>query len=430
MTVRIRRLAAVGTALALTAGISACGAVDSPTAGGNGGTGKELRIAALSDHPYIKDEAKRFQEQNPDLKVSFVQAPSNTYQATIRSQLSAGHGPDVMFVWSGSGNSMATKTLASSDLLANLTKSPWVDQQPPQGLDLVKQDGEVYALNTFQNPTGIVYDTAKMSQLGVKPPSTFSGLLNFCKTVAGKGIVPIAMGNQTGYLNIEIPLELANSLIYSKDPQFGEKAAAGKIDWATDKLWNDSLRTGLTKYMQMNDAKCFQPNTTGFSDQQAIALVASGKALGVDVIASSYPSILSANGDKSYDMFELPATENPDDTWLTTNPGSAFAVNAKSGNLKAAVEFINYLGAPEQVSRDAKAYFGLPYVVDQNAKIPSEFASVESLYKAKKTALWATNYWPNPQVKQTMIAQDQNLILGKASVDDVISAMNKSYGSN
>lgn len=424
-----------GGIAALITSMAACGSIDTadepdgqPTKQ-SGFTG-ELRISMLTDQPYVKDAVERFKKANPDLKVQYTEAPSNTYQATIRSQLAAGHGPDVMFVWAGSGNAMATKILANAGLLADLSDSPWTKSVPAEAAALVSVDGKIYALNSFQNPTGVVYNKDKMAELGVKPPTTFTELLNFCKTVSGNGIVPIAMGNQTGYLNIEVPLELANSLVYSKDPDFGTKAANGEINWTNNKLWNDSIRTALIKYMQMNDAKCFQDNTTGYSDTQAIALVASGKALGVNVIGSSYPSIIAANSKLKYDMFSLPATDNPNDTWLTSNPGAAWAVAKKSSNKAAAIAFINYMGTDDQLLAAAKVGYGVPYAASKDTPVAPEFSGIESLYKSGKNALWATNYWPNPDVKQDMIAASQNLILGKATVDDVLAAMTKAYAGD
>ncbi len=434
----LRRLLVAGGVVALITGMAACGSIDSGSSDGGSvsqptsstGFSGTLRIAMLTDQPYIKDAVTRFKKNNPGLNVQYTEAPSNTYQATIRSQLAAGHGPDVMFVWGGSGNAMATKIIAQAGLLADLSDSPWVKSMPAAANALTSVDGKTYALNSFQNPTGVVYNKAKLAQLGVKPPTTFTQLLNFCKTVSGKGVVPIAMGNQTGYLNIEVPLELANDLVYSADPDFGTKAANGKINWTSDQLWNDSVRKALNEYSQMNDAKCFQDNTTGFSDTQAISLVATGKALGVNVIGSSYPSIIAANPKLQYDMFELPATDNPGDTYLTSNPGAAWAVADKSTNKAAAIAFINYMGTPDQLAEAAKVGYGVPYAVDKNTPVVSEFAGVASLYKSGKNALWATNYWPNADVKQDMIAACQNLILGKGTVDDVMAAMTKAYGGD
>jgi hypothetical protein len=55
---------------------------------------------------------------------------------------------------------------------------------------------------------------------------------------------------------------------------------------------------------------------------------------------------------------------------------------------------------------------------------------IEPLYKADKTALWATNFWPNAEVKQVMIAQDQNLILGKTNVTDAVNAIQKAFAGS
>ncbi|MGP4014338.1 ABC transporter substrate-binding protein [Saccharopolyspora sp. 5N708] len=420
-----RRLAVGAALLAAATALTGCtGAIDTTSSGSNsGGISGVIRVSSQTGQPYLKEAADQFQKLHPGVTVQFVQSPSNTYQTTVRAQLAAGHGPDVMFVWGGSGNSMATKTLAQAGLLEDLTPQPWASAMGDTATSLVSDQGKVYAFTSYQNPTGVVYDKDQLAKLGVSVPTKFSELLNFCRTVSSKGIIPIAIGNQTGYLNTEIPIELANTLVYSQDPQFAQKVTTGAITWSGSELWRSALTKAHEEYLQMRDANCFQPNSTGYSDTQATQLVTSGKALGVDVISPAIDDLKQGNPNLRYDMFEIPATENPADTYLTTNTGAAYAVAKSSTNKATAVAFINFLAQPDQMDAASKANYGVPYKPDANTTVQPEMQGVASLYQANKTALWPTNYWPNYEVKQTMIAADQDLILGKKTVQEVVDAI-------
>ena len=423
---RGHRLGVGATLLAFAAALSGCtGAIATNSSGssGSGGITGTIRLASESGQPYIKDAASQFEKLHPGVTVQFVQSPSNTYQTTVRAQLAAGHGPDVMFVWGGSGNSLATKILAKDGIIEDLSSRPWASGLGDAAKNLVSYQGKVYAFTSYQNPTGVVYDKGLLAKLGVSTPTTFSGLLSFCRTVASKGIVPIAMGNQTGYLNTEIPLEIANTLVYSKDPRFAEQISSGAQTWSGSQLWRSALTQAHQQYLQMRDANCFEPNSTGFSDTQAIQLVTSGKALGVDVISPSIDNLKSGNPNLHYDMYEIPATDKPADTFLTTNTGAAWAVAKSSTNKATALAFLDFLAQPDQMDQASKANYGVPYKPAADATVQPEMQGIASLYRANKNALWPTNFWPNPEVKQTMIAEDEDLILGSKNVQQVVDAI-------
>lgn len=427
---RARRVLTVvaGAALAV-ATLAACSATSTPGSGSSTAAASKLSgtltVSFLSGQAYINDAIAGFKKENPGVTIRTTQAVSNTYQPQIRAQLDAKHGPDIMFVWGGSGNAMATKTLAQADELTDLSSSPWVKRTGTTANSLVSYNGKVYALNSYQNPTGVEYNVDLMKKLKVSPPTTFSQMLDFCKTVSGKGVIPIAIGAQTGYLSIIVPSELANTLVYSKDPNFAKELASGKVKWSTSKLWKDSLTKALEEYQQMQKANCFPTNATGYSDTAADQLVASGKALGVDIIASNLPTLQQDAPSMKFDMYSLPATQNASDTVLTLDNGAAWAVAKTSSNQKAAVAFVNYMGEPDQMAAASKANFGVPYTPTSSTKVPAEMKGIQKQYLSGKTALWENGFWPGYQGKQTFIAECQNLLVGKQTVQGVVDALQK-----
>ncbi len=387
-------------------------------------------MSAVTGTAFIEDAAKAFEQKYPGTKVTMVEAPSNTFQTTIRAQLAAGHAPDVMFVWSGAANAMSVQPLAKAGYLENLSDHSWVSSVGDTANGLVSYEGNVYALNTYLNPIVIFYNKDLLSSLNASIPKTFTELLSFCDSVNSQGIVPIALGNQTGYINAMPTLQMANSIMYSKNPNTAKDFTSGSYNWTNSQEWKDSLKQGTENYVQMVQHNCFEANSTGVSDSNADQLVAQKKALGTDIISSGFPQLQGDNPDIKFDSFELPATDNPADTWLTSNVGAAYAVNAKSTNLSTANAFVDFLGQSDNLAKAASLNFGLPYQSSPDVKMPDEFAGIADLYESQ-SALYQMNYWPNAQIKTDMIAAWQDLVLGKmdaAAQDAAISKVMAAFG--
>jgi len=425
--------ALVGAAACAALAVSAIGcSSDAEPSGGDagsssGGIGGELTIAFLSGDVFLQKMIDEFDAEYPDVTIRDVQATSNTYQAQIRSQLDAGQGPDVMHIWTGSGNAMAAKIVGGAGKLADLSDRDWAAKMDPAANALVALDGKVYGHTAVQNPYGFVYNEALMDELGLAVPETFSALLDTCQEARDKDKVLIALGAQTGYLAYAIPTQLANSIAWTKDPEYLNKLAAGDETWTDSAVWKDSLTEGLELYEQMIDAGCFPDNVTGYSDDAAKQMVAAEDALGTYIIINGLPTLQELTPDTTFKFATLPATESPDDLVLTSNPGSAMAVNANSKNMDAALAFIDFLALPEHEAELAEENYGLPYTTSTPVEFPDVLSNVQGLYDEGKTLLFPTAHWPNPEVKQTIIAECQNLLVGAQDIAGVVDAVQASF---
>jgi raffinose/stachyose/melibiose transport system substrate-binding protein len=430
--IAMRALAAVAASAVVALTVAGCSggsqAKSSASATGSSSVSGALTVSYLSGNPFTDDTLKKFTSAHPGVTIRDVQSVSNTYQAQIRAQLNAGQGPDVIYIWTGSGNAMAAQILGGAGKLADLSKEPWAKTMDPAAKTLTSLNGKLYGLTTVQNPYGYFYSTAKMKELGITPPTTFSGLIDTCKEVRKKGSVLIALGAQTGYLAYGIPAQLANSIAYTKDPNYLTKLGKGQETWTDSTVWNSSLKKALTEYQQMIKAGCFQDNVTGYSEDAVKQMVASGKAVGTYLISAGLPALRTLAPKMKLDFATLPATEKASDLVLTANPGSAWGVSATSKNKAAAVALVDYMGTPQHEALDAQANFGFPYSVDKNLKVPAELDGAGKLYKQGKVLMFPTALWPNPEVKQTIIAECQNLLNGKETVDGVLTAVQASFG--
>lgn len=156
-------------------------------------------------------------------------------------------------------------------------------------------------------------------------------------------------------------------------------------------------------------------------------MVASEQALGTFIIINDLPTIQEQAPDMNFDFATLPATENPGDLMLTTNVGEVWGVAEATKNSEAAIAFIDFIGAPERLAASAEANFGLPYTPSDDVGVPSEMAGIEDLYREGRVLMLQTAFWPGAEIKQTTIAECQNLLTGAQDVDGAVKAIIASF---
>lgn len=416
------------TALAASAILlTACGNVGGAAAG-SGSNSASLRVGTLSGYEDFQTPQTQYSKLHSGVSFQDSQSPSNTYQAVTSAQLNAGTAPDIIDVWGGAGNAMAVGQLAPKNELANLSSQPWATSEPTIVKDDLTVKGKLYAQASYVLPTGIVYNRTLAKTLGVTPPETFGQLLSFCRAVSAKGITPIALGNQTGSENELIPGQIADDLIYSQDPSWPSQVQSGQASFSGNSLWNKALFTAITDYSQMNDAKCFESDSTGVSADEAYQMVATNKALGIDIFTNAIPGITADDPSIQLGTFSVPADNDPAHTWVTGDLGFAGAINAKSANVKAAESYLDYLATPAVSAASAKANYGLSTNPGVKASGSSVLSGFTGPYQAGRFALFPSNYYPNYNVKLTMIAQMENLLSGATTIPKAMSAIEASYG--
>ena len=125
-------------------------------------------------------------------------------------------------------------------------------------------------------PFGIFTNDTMFKQLGLKVPETFSQLLDVCRKAkaAGTAAVVLAGGGTTNTSNLIDGLVVP--MVYGKDKKWTGKLKAGKVTFSGTSGW----RRGLQRFVDMNEAGCFQPGAAGVTSGAAQALLfAQGQGL-------------------------------------------------------------------------------------------------------------------------------------------------------
>ncbi|MCU1441575.1 MAG: hypothetical protein JWP85_2572 [Rhodoglobus sp.] len=422
-----KKAIAVTLAALLALGTAACSSpapTPAETAGADAPLSGTLVIGAYATaKPALDPIIAQFEEANPGLTVTATYADNQQYQAAIRTQLSSGTAPDVFTVWPGNGNPGAMEVLAPTGYLLDLST---IDGLPalPEALDSVtKIDDKRYVFPMTVAGIGAVYNEQAVEEAGAKVPTTWSEVLDFCEAATDAGKVGFSLGLQSLFVTQLINYSLTSTLVYAADPDFESKVKDGDATFLKSK-WKKAFEM----YMDMNDAGCFTANPNGTTNDIAQADLASGKALASVTLTTTISQIKAlAPAGTTFGMFALPATEDPDDTWMPAAAFDGFGLNAKAKNPAAAAAFLKYMASPDSMASYATVAGSLPSIDTDKFTLNPALAILDTDWKAGKTYPFPDQLWPNPVVSSAHKEGVQKVFGGQASIDDILNAMDVAY---
>jgi raffinose/stachyose/melibiose transport system substrate-binding protein len=405
------------TAIAFTA---ACSGGVGAASGGS----KTIRLSSVAtERPGMELVIKEFQKQNPGVKFTTSYSDTEPYQATLRTQLSAGTAPDVFFAWPGNGNSGAIEVLAPTGYLADLSGRPWVSQIPAGARPVTMVGGRTYIVPETFVGIGALYNQQALAQVGAQPPKTWTELLAFCAAAKAKGKVAFALGDQTDWVTQLVDYALVATTVYATDKSFDTRLKAGTATFA-----RSGWLTAMNKYLQMNRQGCFSKDPLGTSVDDAVAQLASGKAVAMIQVTSELGQVKQqAPAGTRFGMFPVPATDDPSQTAMPGAAGGAYAVNAKATNKALATKFIDFLATPAAQNLYATATGNLPTIPNAAFKVDPALQPLVTYQKAGKTVPFMDQLWPNPDVQQAHFTGVANMFSGKHTPDQVLHQMDAAY---
>lgn len=375
-----------------------------------------------SDRPALEAVIELFEAEYPDVDVEASFADTEPYQATLRTQLSSGTAPDVFFAWPGNGNPGAIQLLAPNGFLRDLSDRPWADDVP-DGLHAVTDvDGVRYLLPMAFSGIGAIYNVDTLDEIGSGAPETWDELLAFCDAAQSAGKVAFALGNQADWVTQLINYSLTATVVYGQDPSFVERMNAGEAAFV-DSAWVDAME----QYMEMNDAGCFQPDPLGTSYEASVDLVAGGDAAGV-VQGTWAIALLSEQApDAEYRLHALPATNDPNETYMPGAASGTFAVNAEPAEPDLALAFIDFMATPEAMNTFADAGGSLPAIPNDQYELAPALEEFVDFQAAGRTEPFMDQLWPNPRVQEAHLTGVQEIFAGQSSIEDVLAAMDAAF---
>ncbi|MBY6060993.1 ABC transporter substrate-binding protein [Microbacterium esteraromaticum] len=419
---RTRNIGALGLGVAIAIAVTAC-STNAPADGGDGSGAGTLRVASIPNYQAsLEALIPQFEKANPDIDVEVEFLDVASYHTTLRTQLTAGTAPDVFSVFAGNGTPTAMEVLATGGYLADLSDFAF-NNGLSTGYDATtKVDGKRLVLPYAAGAIGAIYNEQAIEAAGATVPTTYGELLEFCDAATEVGKVAFALGAQTGWINQLFNYAFTATLVYGENPDFDEKQEAGKVTFA-DSNWDEAV----AKVLEMQERGCFQEAPLGTAYEGAVEMVASGDALSMAAVVSTYGALRAAAPEgTTFNMFAIPATDDAADTWMPAGAGGTYAINAAAKNADAAAQFIEFLGSAEAQVQIAELQ-GSPPANTTGWDAPAYLQVIVDHLADGTVHPYADQLWPNPKVAEMHINGMQQVLGGQTTVEQMLKDMDAAY---
>ena len=416
---RYRVVATAVAGVAVAASLVACS--NNPSGGGATGEGGISLAVVTSDKAGAEAVAEALTEQT-GIDVTITSSDTDNYMSTLRTQLSSGTAPDVFFVWPGDGNPMAKQVVAEAGLVEDLSDMDFVEKIPEAYRVLSDYEGATYVAPVSSAGIGAAYNLTVMDELGLTVPQTWTEVLALCADAKAAGKSAFALAGATPWNVQLIPYALTPTLVYGPDPDFAQQMSEGEVTFA-DSAWVDAF----DKYIEMNDAGCFQDNALGTAYEGALDLVAKGEALASVQVNASVGAIRQTAPDGTeFSLEPLPANDDPASTRMAAAMGAGYAINVDTKNGDQARQFIEFITSPEGQALYADAIAGIP-ALDPEYEVDEALAPLMTFMAEGKTDPFMDQLWPNANVQQVHLEAGQQLLAGEITPAEALQRMDAAY---
>ncbi|SFE41203.1 raffinose/stachyose/melibiose transport system substrate-binding protein [Paenibacillus algorifonticola] len=284
----------------------------------------------------FKKLTDKFTELNPNVSFDISVMPVDKYNDNIKLKVSAGDTPDIIF---GRPAGMVDMTKAGAFL--DVTNEAFVKRVDPAYIPNVTYEGKVYGLPIDLMTNAVIYNKDLFKEAGVEVPKTYSELLKAAETLKSKGITPFAASWKDGasYMSFMWP-DMWGTLLVN-NPDYASKIIAGEKSFSDVPGYKDFLQrvNQLSAYAN-SDAK-------DIDYDRSLQYFAQGKAA-MDIMGSfAIGSIRSYNPSGNFGVFMYPATDNPEDNYMTYSTDDTWMIGAKSANIETAKKFFDFMASDE-----------------------------------------------------------------------------------
>lgn len=308
--------------------------------------------------PVNEEYIASFNEEYPDIEVTWRQTSIADYNAAIRPALATGSGLDVYQMSAGSANGgVAVFGTGAIDLTPAVEQAlgpDWKDLLSPTGVDALTVDGELKAMASGAVFAGIVWINQDLfDEYGLAAPTDWDSWTSVCETFEANDVTCFVQGAAQAGFNIDTIHAIADNV----EPGAFVDATRGEVPWT-----EDSIVEAFRLWKQLFDEGIMQPGAIGqmqypdannaFMAQDA-AMVMMGTWYASNLVPDVMRGAMEAAGSTDEPFTMLPI-DFPDIAG-TGNTGSLFGdvdygqgVSANSSNQDAATTFALWMGTSEK----------------------------------------------------------------------------------
>ncbi|MGO4470805.1 ABC transporter substrate-binding protein [Arthrobacter sp. M-10] len=319
------------TMVATTVALLALSACSSPSPSESGKT--TLTYQYFNNQPAAIAATKAmvdgWNKAHPDVQVNLVQAPADNLQDKLKTQFSGGVAPDII------QNDAPSNILPYASYLADLSKllpSETISDIDAGAKDSLTTAGKLIAAPTEVQTYVVFVNKKLLEQDGVKIPTgdtmTWDTFQKLAKDTTKNGVHGLTWG-----------LKSPTSAFAYLGTGFGAKYFTGE-GAGTKAVFDDAELQVPERVQAMIKSGYIDPTGVTQSSSDVLATFYGGKA--AMTVAGSYQiANIDSEVPAGFDWTVLPALEGSQSASQLASP-ITLSVNAKSKNVKAAAEFVNF----------------------------------------------------------------------------------------
>lgn len=363
--------------------------------------------------------AAEFEEQNPNIKITLVETPSNTTQRAqyLSTVLQAqDSNMDVFFIdctwpssYYASGWVEPLNDLFTEDELSDFLPGP---------IEANTVDGTLCSIPLYIDAGILLYRTDLLEKYNYEPPKTWEELIEQSKTIMA-GEPEIVAGYTGAWKQAECMVCCANEFMLG----YG----GGILDENGNVILNsEGSKKGLQTMADMIFThKITEAGITGYIESDARILFNAGSVVFLRDWPSGYAQALDPDDSAVYDKVDFAPVPAGSEKQATTLGGWSLAVSPFSLHKEEAKEFLKYMTGVESAKREAilntrlparQSVYEDPEVLEANPNFGKLQECAANVSGRPKTAYY--------EELSAVIQQGVSSILaGSSSVEDAVNSM-------
>lgn len=275
-----------------------------------------------------------FHASHPEIRIKFNPTNPPDYNAVLRTQLTGGTGPDLMYVRSYK----VGQDLFAEGYLEPLAL-PELEQNYSQGsLEAWGLDGLSFAVPFMAVSHGIYYNADLFTEYNLEIPQTWEELLQVAEVLKNAGIIPFSNGSKDEWdMNEIVFMNLLPNFIGGREAR--SEYETGEVPFNDEKMVS-AFRAlqQLAPYLPQG-----QEGVSYYDAQQLWLLERAAMFFGGSWDVAFF---VSQEPDFEWGIFATPAPEGRE-TVVTFHPDAGVGMNAASEHKEAGYAFLTWLTTVE-----------------------------------------------------------------------------------
>jgi raffinose/stachyose/melibiose transport system substrate-binding protein len=290
----------------------------------------------VDDVAQMEEIIAAFEEEHPNISITFDPTNPPDYNATLLSQFETGNAPDLMYLRSYA----VSLALYEAGNIANLSDLTGIDNFDAQALaPWQAPNGDQYGVPMIAVSHGIYYNKSLFEELGIEIPQTWEELLAAGQTLEDNGYDGFANASGDTWTIAEIVfMNLAPTFIGGYE---GRQAYL-----SGERCFNDEH--AVAAFQAIADLAPYFPEDqaalTYYDSQQIFLMGEAGMWLGG---SWDIPLFESEAPDFDWGVFAVPAPEGQDEQYVTFHYDAGIGMNANTEHPEEAREFLTWVTQPE-----------------------------------------------------------------------------------